>query len=193
MLKIMNASIYPCIESEGEYRLGETSECPYGDEWDGDIRGYILNDAEDEDLAEAAIDRDYVGAIHWLPNGAVVWSDEDGTPVCCWWAEEEPDMRIVNLTPHEIRIGDVRIPSAGLARCATVAVPMYVRGCPVPVVRQRFGDVSGLPDPEDGTIYVVSMPVAQAIGIDRDDIFVPGEQIRDESGRIVGCKSLARI
>lgn len=89
MLKIMNASIYPCIESEGEYRLGETSECPYGDEWDGDIRGYILNDAEDEDLAEAAIDRDYVGAIHWLPNGAVVWSDEDGTPLECYWVESE--------------------------------------------------------------------------------------------------------
>lgn len=193
MFKIMNAHIHPCTESEGEYCLSETSECPYGDEWGGDIRGYILNSAEDADLAEAALERKYIGAIHGLSNGALVWVNEDGTPVCCWWAEEEPDVRIVNLTPHEIRIGDVRIPSAGLARCSTVAVPMYVRGCPVPVVRQRFGEVFGLPDPEDGTIYVVSMPVAQAIGNDRDDIFVPGEQIRDESGRIVGCKSLARI
>ena len=192
MTKILTASIFR-TNTEDEYIMGETSECSYGDEWNGNVRGYVLNSAEDAELTESALAREYVGAIHGLSTGALVWVNEDGVPVQCWWAEEEPDLQIVNLTPHEIRIGDVRIPSAGLARCATVAVPLYVRGCPVPVVRQRFGEVTGLPDPEEGVIYVVSMPVAQAVGRDRDDIFVPGEQIRDEQGRIIGCKSLARL
>lgn len=193
MKKIMTSGVYRCTESEGEYRLGETHECPYGDEWGGDILGYVLNAAEDEESEVAAFEREYEGSIHDLPADALVWVDEDGVPVCCYWTEEEEDLRIVNLTPHEIRIGDTMIPSAGLARCATKTWPMYIRGCPVPVVRQEFGDVTGLPEPEEGTIYVVSMPVAQAVGRSRDDIFVPGEQIRDENGRIVGCKSLARL
>lgn len=79
------------------------------------------------------------------------------------------------------------------ARCDTITEPFDLPGCPVPVVRQSFGDVHGLPDPEAGTIYIVSMPVAQAVGRSRDDVFVPGEQIRDETGRIVGCRSIALL
>ena len=103
-------------------------------------------------------------------------------------------MKIINLTPHSITIGDVTIPGTKTpARCDTVTEPFDLPGCPVPVVRQSFGDVHGLPDPAPGTIYIVSMPVAQAVGRSRDDVFIPGEQIRDETGRIIGCRSIARL
>lgn len=101
-------------------------------------------------------------------------------------------MKIINLTPHSITIGAITIPGTNTpARCDTITEPFYVQDCPVPVVRQSFGDVHGLPDPAPSTIYIVSMPVAQAVGRSRDDVFVPGEQIRDETGRIVGCRSIA--
>lgn len=102
--------------------------------------------------------------------------------------------RIVNLTPHDIVVGDVTIPASGnIARCATITEPVDVPGCPVPVVRQYFGAVEGLPAPAPETMYVVSMVCAQAVGDSRDDVYIPGEQIRDEDGKIIGCKSIARL
>ena len=103
-------------------------------------------------------------------------------------------MKIVNLTPHDIVVGDVTIPASGtIARCATITEPLDVPGCPVPVVRQYFGAVEGLPAPTPETMYVVSMVCAQAVGDSRDDVYIPGEQIRDEDGKIIGCKSIARL
>lgn len=103
-------------------------------------------------------------------------------------------MKIINLTPHSITIGDVTIHGTKTpARCDTITEPFDLPGCPVPVVRQSFGDVHGLPDPEAGTIYIVSMPVYQAVGRSRNDVFVPGEQIRDETGGVVGCRSIALL
>lgn len=78
-------------------------------------------------------------------------------------------MKIVNLTPHDIVVGDVTIPASGtIARCATITEPLDVPGCPVPVVRQYFGAVEGLPAPAPETMYVVSMVCAQAVGDSRD-------------------------
>lgn len=103
-------------------------------------------------------------------------------------------MKIVNLTPHAIVVDGFTIPTSGtIARCATVTEPVELPGCPVPVVRQCFGAVEGLPDPAPETIYVVSMVCAQAVGDSRDDVYIPGEQIRDEAGRIIGCRSLAKL
>ena len=62
----------------------------------------------------------------------------------------------------------------------------------LPVTGTTYGEVEGLPAPEEGTIYIVSSLVASRVP-DRPDVFIPNESVRDSAGRIVGCKSLGHI
>ena len=111
-------------------------------------------------------------------------------------------MKLVNLTPHSLTIysGDTVIvdqaPDGPMARCAetrTLADPITVDGHEIPVSVVGFGEVTGLPDPQPGVIYVVSRATAEAAPPDRDDVMYPDGQVRDESGRIIGCRGLARV
>lgn len=88
MKKIMYAGI-AATETENEYRLAESHEAEFGHEWGGNIKAYLLNASEDEDATQEAMAREYTGAIHDLPAGAVVLTSEDGTPLECYWAVEE--------------------------------------------------------------------------------------------------------
>ena len=100
-------------------------------------------------------------------------------------------MKIVNLTPHTINYDDnvssLVLASAGEARCAVTRQPL-ASTAPVKLCRTTYGTVTGLPAPVDGTMYVVSLLVRQACP-DRADLCSPGELIRDQAGRVVGCKS----
>lgn len=88
-MKIMTATIRPCTETENEYRLTESHEAEFGHEWDGNIEAYILNAAEDEGATLEAMTREYTGAIHNLPAGAIVLTAEDGRPVECYWVVDD--------------------------------------------------------------------------------------------------------
>lgn len=107
-------------------------------------------------------------------------------------------MRLVNLTPHPVvLIADdgmaIIQPSGVIARCAVQREhvgAIKVDGIVVPIHRTFYGAVEGLPAPEPGTLYIVSALVAQAS--DRDDVVVPDDVVRDEQGRIVGAKALAK-
>ena len=112
-------------------------------------------------------------------------------------------MRIVNLTPHALNLmpegpdgPTVTIPPSGqVARCAVDRVQVdtvAVDGIAVPVNQTRFGEVSDLPDPQPDSIFVVSALVAQAVP-DRQDVFITDDAVRDEQGRIIGCRALAHI
>ena len=112
-------------------------------------------------------------------------------------------MKIVNLTPHPLNLMPqgpegpvVTIPPSGqVARCATSRVQVdtiTVDGVAVPVNRAQFGEVSGLPDPQPDTIFVVSALVAQAVP-NRADVFIVDDAVRDEQGRIIGAKALAHV
>ena len=89
-------------------------------------------------------------------------------------------MIIKNLTPHSITfvLGDERNPfvvepSGDIARvsCNTETVG-EIDGIRIPVTKTVFGEVEGLPDPEEGTIFIVSSLVAQRC-MDREDVFIP--------------------
>ena len=102
-------------------------------------------------------------------------------------------MDLVNLTPHRLNIhtdGGLRVlPSDGVARVASVSVaadPIE----DIPTCRTTLGEVTGLPDPQEGVIYIVSGMVAGAAP--RPDVFSPGDLVRDDSGRPIGCKGLRR-
>jgi hypothetical protein len=112
-------------------------------------------------------------------------------------------MRIINLTPHALQLMPsgptgpvVTIPPSGLvARCATSRVQVgtvTVDGISVPVNQTRFGQVSDLPDPQPDTIFVVSALVAQAVP-GRQDVFIVDDTVRDDQGRIIGCRALAHV
>lgn len=106
-------------------------------------------------------------------------------------------MKIINCTPHNISFvadnGDVvrTIPASGiLPRVATSYTTVAtVNG--IPDEATVYGNVEGLPTEEPDTILIVSALVANACK-NRNDLRVPGRQVRDEQGRVIGCKSLSR-
>ncbi len=112
-------------------------------------------------------------------------------------------MKVVNLTPHALNLmphgpegSVVTIPPSGLvARCATSRVQVdtvTVGGITVQVNQTQFGAVTGLPDPQPDTIFIVSAVVAQAVP-DRLDVFIVDDAVRDEQGRIIGARALAHV
>lgn len=83
MKKIMYAEI-EAASTDGEYVLSESSEAEYGEEWDGNVLGYV----ENLDLPEGIeIGGEYSGAIHNLPEGAVVLVNK-GEPVEIYWVAD---------------------------------------------------------------------------------------------------------
>jgi hypothetical protein len=104
--------------------------------------------------------------------------------------------RVKNLCPHAITIhGDpplVYEPSGQVARVAEEP-GQPIDGYPFPATTaSRYGQGTGLPDPEEGTLYVVSVVVAVASPT-RADVFYPGEAVRDDAGQIVGVKNLKQV
>lgn len=112
-------------------------------------------------------------------------------------------MKLINLTPHAINLmpqgmdgPTITIPSSGtVARCATARAQVgavTVDGVTVPINRTQFGDVDGLPAPALDTFYIVSALVAQAVKGTRDDVLIVDDAVRDDQGRIIGARALAR-
>ncbi|NNG67530.1 hypothetical protein [Caldanaerobacter subterraneus] len=110
-------------------------------------------------------------------------------------------MKLVNLTPHEITLilegGELHIPPSGtVARCTTNRVTVeevHIDGLKIPINKTEFGEVENLPEPEEGTYFIVSAIVAQAMSGKRSDLLIPDDAVRDEQGRIVGARALARV
>ena len=76
-----------------------------------------------------------------------------------------------NYTPHAIKLNDGReFASDGLARVSATFTGFDADG----VCEQQFGDVTGLPAPADGVLYIVSalvLTAAKAAG--RTDCVAP--------------------
>lgn len=104
-------------------------------------------------------------------------------------------MKVINLTPHAITVCGMTIkPSGVVARVTTDNVKygdIAIDGIMIPVNRVEYGMVENLPEPEQGTIYIVSGLVAGRCK-DRDDVFYPGNLVRDNEGRVIGCDSLSK-
>lgn len=107
-------------------------------------------------------------------------------------------MKIINCTPHAITFlrEDNSVlatiePSGSIARAAQTRERVSeVNGI---VVNQcSYGAVTGLSDPQPETIYLVSALTAQACR-DRNDVFITDDAVRDDFGRIIGCRAIARI
>ena len=107
---------------------------------------------------------------------------------------------IINLTPHEVRVVDedgetvlVIPPTGQVARLIEAVVSeetMLVDGSrPVGSRKVIYDGAANLPDAGDHKVYVVSRVTASAV-TGRDDVYFPGGEVRDDDGRIVGCRRL---
>ena len=112
---------------------------------------------------------------------------------------EEKKVALVNLTPHDITFVNTSVenpilvvgPSGLVARVSSeIEEAGRING--IPVTKTVYGEVVDLPEPKEGIVYIVSSLVAQRCP-DREDVFVPADPVRDDKGRIIGCKSLGRI
>ena len=109
-------------------------------------------------------------------------------PITGMTTRNNSNIQFVNCTPHAIKLNDGRVfePSGSIARVSQTISDFDEDG----IATQSFGAVTGLPEPQDGVIYIVSAMVlgrAQAEG--RTDVVAPATGhkncVRDEGGRIV--------
>lgn len=107
-------------------------------------------------------------------------------------------MTVVNLTAHPVsvfvdgKIVATFVPSGRVGRLREVTVrlgPLLTNDGAIPLTAVRYSDdVDDLPDPGSGVVYLVSRVLAAAVA--RADLVFPADEVRDASGRILGCRSL---
>ena len=110
-------------------------------------------------------------------------------------------VRLVNLTPHPVRLfkpdGEwIEVPPSGkVARVVEEKEKVgEVDGIPVYLV--EYKEVRDLPEPQKDTVYLVSQLVLQCLS-GRPDVLAPDTSptgaIRDNKGQIIGVKALIKI
>ncbi|RGQ08389.1 hypothetical protein DWZ11_00590 [Megamonas rupellensis] len=105
-------------------------------------------------------------------------------------------MNIINLTPHDVNLlleDDVIVfKSEGIARVQQKEVldEYFDR---VPIYKNKYGKIEGLPEEKDGVYYIVSFVVASALKDKRNDLLIVTKTERNEKGQIIGCYGFARL
>ena len=107
-------------------------------------------------------------------------------------------MKIMNLTPHRIDFVTadgsplMSVEPSGTVARVSVKTETIGEVAGIPVTKSVYSDIVDLPAPQEGVVYIVSSLVAQRC-VDRDDVYIPNESVRDSEGKIVGCKSLGKV
>lgn len=110
-------------------------------------------------------------------------------------------MRPITAPPHALNVYDLEgenvvatIPSSGMVRVAETVRTVSDEEGEVPLVEivRDPTKLEGLPEEKDGHVVIVSDITYQAaLPLGRKDLLRAGPAVRDESGRIIGCKGLA--
>lgn len=117
---------------------------------------------------------------------------------------------LYNLTPHAVRVFSARgelvaeIPPSGIiarieklgsyqASLETVSVPDFgdegeIWEYNIPILVSAAAGVTGLPDEQASTRFIVSAMVRVACP-DRSDLVSPADLVRDEAGNVIGCRA----
>lgn len=105
-------------------------------------------------------------------------------------------MTIMNCTPHTINFvndaGEVirAIEPSGILPRVSSSTNLVGDIDGIPDEETVYGEVTDLPEKQDGVILIVSVMVASRLP-NRDDLRVPGRQVRNDRGQVIGCKSLS--
>ena len=110
---------------------------------------------------------------------------------------------IINMTPHTVNIlktdgtelaieasgYKIRLQEMTTEECVMEGIRLTHSDYGKPVLVCPDGSEDELPAEREGTFYIVSQLCQDALP-KRYDLFIPNELVRDEAGRIVGCRSL---
>ena len=104
-------------------------------------------------------------------------------------------MELINLTPHSVVVeGLGTFESGGLARVSTTQkVVGNING--IDLVETAQGQVEGLPEMEEGKMYIVSGMVLGTLKGSRVDVVAPdtgNTAIRNEKGQIIAVTRFTR-
>ena len=111
------------------------------------------------------------------------------------------NINVVNCTPHDVNLvtesgENITFERSGIIPRLTEQQQkissVNSEGIEIDIMKKAFLEPEGLPEPQENTIFIVSALVAGACK-NRDDLVIPNDIVRDETGRIVGCKNLAKI
>ena len=101
-------------------------------------------------------------------------------------------MSFVNCTPHAIVLNDgTTFQPSGVVPRVAASFTDFEGG----VCRQVFGEVEGLPEPTEGTIFIVSALVLAAVGTSRPDVVAPATghpQCVRENGQVKSVPGFVR-
>lgn len=105
-------------------------------------------------------------------------------------------MTIMNCTPHTVNfVNDAdevirSIEPSGILPRVSSSINLIGDIDGIPDEETVYGEVTDLPEKQDGVILIVSAMVASRLP-DRDDLRVPGRQVRNDRGQVIGCRSLS--
>jgi len=102
---------------------------------------------------------------------------------------------IRNLTPHTVTIitGKEQLIYMPIYPTPRLSTNTEFIGAidGVPLTKTVFSKVQDLPPQKEGVYLIVSRLVLSACST-RKDLLVPNELVRNDKGKIIGCKSLAQ-
>ena len=108
-------------------------------------------------------------------------------------------MRVVNLTPHQIRVvnphdtDEVKTyPPSGVVCKVDLSAKQVDTVDGIPVYYTEYEGITNLPEAQDGVIYLVSRMVLEFLEGERQDVIAPGNAIRDQHTRkVIGCRGFS--
>ena len=102
-------------------------------------------------------------------------------------------MKLINLTPHDITVekkDGTRVTYPASGQVARVEVEDICIGHldGIPIHKGKTKEVTGIPNPQDGVMFIVSLFVLQHAN--REDLISPNtsDAIRDDEGKIVAVR-----
>lgn len=104
-------------------------------------------------------------------------------------------MKFVNLTQHDLTIvlenGDgLVLPASGEVARVTFSTQQVDEVDGIPVFKTVYEpEVTELPEPQDGTIFIVSSLAAQTAK--RRDVLAPTKLIRNDDGQVIAAGGFA--
>lgn len=101
-------------------------------------------------------------------------------------------MKLKNLTPHTVNVNGLSLAPSGIVarvcQSREKVSSISSEGEKIDLYRTTFGQTVDLPDQEPKTLQIVSAMVRIA-NASRIDLISPGELLRDEAGRVIGCQN----
>ena len=123
--------------------------------------------------------------------------------ICIFTASQCVEQKKGNYTTLVLKEGEKPLltiePEKEIARVASKTIytdPIEINGVSIPQAKVVFGEVEGLSNLEEDTLYIVSAITVNAFkshGKDTKQLRLVADTIRNNQGQIVGALSLAEV